>query len=182
VVSFTNGVAQVQISQAITLPASASYLRVTRAAELWSFAYSSNGTNWTSAGSFDLPITLNSMGVYAANHNPGTKPAPAHTAVIDYFFNSAAPIAPEDGRQNTIGVTVNGEGEVNLSPDKDTYACGEQVQVQAVPADEWQFASWGGALTGTGATKTLTVTGDHQIIANFFQGEGFIVNLPAVLR
>ncbi len=84
---------------AINLPGplgATSYLRMTRANTVWTFAYSANGTDWTPAGGLDFDAPINQVGVFSANHNPGAQPAPAHTAVVDYFFNSSAPIVPED--------------------------------------------------------------------------------------
>jgi uncharacterized repeat protein (TIGR02543 family) len=74
----------------------ASYLRLTRADTLWSFAYSANGTDWTPAGGFEFDVDIARVGVYAANHPAGGGSSPAHTAVVDYFFNTASPIVPED--------------------------------------------------------------------------------------
>jgi hypothetical protein len=72
----------------------ASYLRLARADTQWSFAYSANGTDWTPAGGFEFDVDIARVGVYAANHPEGS--SPAHTAVVDYFFNTASPINPED--------------------------------------------------------------------------------------
>ena len=68
------------------------YLRVTRAGDNWTVRYSTDGTIWNMVPSFDKIFNVSAVGVYAAN-SAGT----AHTAVVDYFFNTAYPIVPEDG-------------------------------------------------------------------------------------
>ena len=66
----------------------------------WVAAYSTDGSgyttvwSWTSnaAGAYRSFLTPTAVGVMAGN--TGT---PAYTAVFDYFFESSAPISPEDG-------------------------------------------------------------------------------------
>lgn len=70
------------------------YMRVRRTGSRWEQAWSPDGVNWTVAAAFDLPLPVASVGVYAGNAG---SPAPAHTARIDYVFDSSAPIVPEDG-------------------------------------------------------------------------------------
>jgi hypothetical protein len=70
------------------------YLRVAREGTLWRFRYSYDGTIWTTIGTFTQTLTVREVGVFAGNAQGAT--SPAFTAVVDYFFNTAAPIAPED--------------------------------------------------------------------------------------
>lgn len=158
----------------VPLPNTPPYLRVTRVGSQWSFSYSNNGTDWISGGSFVFDMNVARSGIYGANHGtPPTRPAPAHTAVVDYFFNSASPIVPEDGQTPgnfTIGINKVGEGTVTINPTKPTYGCGEQVTLTAVPAAGWSFAGWSGDLTGSAATQQLTVQRNHSITATFVRG------------
>lgn len=96
VAAIRNGAVSDQHSVNVSPLGAASYLRMTRADSNWTFAYSANGTNWTPFYGLEFDAPVNAVGVFSANHNPGGNPAPAHTAVVDYFFNSAAPIVPED--------------------------------------------------------------------------------------
>ena len=73
----------------------ATYLRVNRSGDTWTFSYSGDGSAWTVAGSFTHSMVVSSMGPFAANHGSGNN-APAYTAEVDYFFNTASPISPED--------------------------------------------------------------------------------------
>ncbi|MBX7250398.1 MAG: hypothetical protein K1X50_00350 [Candidatus Promineofilum sp.] len=150
------------------------YLRVTRVGASWSYSYSDNGTDWVSGGSFAYTLNVTKTGVYGANHGtPPFRPAPAHTAIVDYFFNSAAPIVPEDGHTpGNFTITVNkvGQGNVTLNPAKQTYACNEKVTLTAVPAVQWRFVGWSGDLTGSALSQQLTVTRNHTVTATFARG------------
>ena len=182
VAGFEDGRPRAIISN-IYLPATPAYLRVTRVGSSWSFSSSEDGQAWFSAGSFVHSMVVTRSGVFGANH--GTVPGiPAHTAIVDYFFNSAAPIVPEDGNDlSNLKVTVNkvGEGAVNLNPAKPGYACGDKVTLTAVPAGGWVFAGWSGDLTGSGPSQQLTVSRNHTVTATFVKSTGAKLYLPMVI-
>jgi regulation of enolase protein 1 (concanavalin A-like superfamily) len=69
------------------------YMRITRDGHTWTQEYSFNGRIWTPGAEFDFPMVVNQVGVFAGNAGDD----PAHIVRIDYFFNMAAPIDPEDG-------------------------------------------------------------------------------------
>ncbi len=163
------------------------YLRVTRVGSQWSFSSSNDGQSWLAAGSFSFPLAVTKSGVFGANHGASTggQAIPQHTAIVDYFFNTAAPIVPEDG--NTIGnltVTVNkvGQGTVTLNPSKPSYTCGEKVTLTAKPDNGWVFSGWSGDLSGTGATQELTVARNQVVTATFVKSTGFKTYMPLVIE
>lgn len=170
----------------VHLPSTPAYLRVTRAGTLWGFSSSNDGETWFSAGSFNHAMVVTKSGVFGANHGATSgNNAPPHTAIVDYFFNTAAPIQPEDGNTlNNLTVTVNkvGEGSVNLSPAKPTYTCGETVTLTAVPANGWMFSGWSGDLTGSGSSQQLTVSRNHTVTATFVKSTGAKIYMPMVIR
>ena len=178
---FVNGIPRALISGVLLMDGTPSHLRVTRVGDQWSFSYSYNGATWTSGGSFIHKLAVTKTGVYAANHGtPPARPAPAHTAIVDYFFNTAAPIVPEDGQNAgnfTIATNKVGQGTVTLTPSKATYGCGEVVTVTAVPAANWLFAGWSGDLTGSAPSQQLTVSRNYAVTATFIQGN-FNLFLP----
>jgi len=69
----------------------------------------------------------------------------------------------------TITTSVNpaGGGNITLVPNKTTYQPGEQVQVTATANSGYSFTGWGGDLTGSNPTETVTVNSNLNIIANF---------------
>ncbi len=70
------------------------YLRIHRTVNAWTVSHSGDGSAWTSAGSFSDTLTVTRIGLFAGNSGSGT--VPAQTAIIDYFFNTASPVTPED--------------------------------------------------------------------------------------
>ncbi|WP_200906179.1 glycosyl hydrolase family 28-related protein, partial [Limnoraphis robusta] len=74
-------------------PTQASHLRVNRQGSTWKLEYSADGQTWASAGSFTQALNVTSVGTFAGNAGNN---APAFTSQVDYFFNTAAPIVPED--------------------------------------------------------------------------------------
>jgi regulation of enolase protein 1 (concanavalin A-like superfamily) len=73
-------------------PGAADYLRVERAGDLWTLSHSGDGETWQVAGSFTQSLAVTQAGLFAGSSDA----APGHTARVDYFFNSAAPVVPED--------------------------------------------------------------------------------------
>jgi regulation of enolase protein 1 (concanavalin A-like superfamily) len=72
---------------------SAPYIRVIRAGDLWTMEYSTDGTSWTTAGSFTHVLTVSAAGVVGGN----TGPTLGYTAQVDFFENADDPIVDEDG-------------------------------------------------------------------------------------
>jgi large repetitive protein len=191
VAGFTNGTPDVLI-RGNYLQATPPYLRVTRVDEKWSYSYSTNGNVWTPAGSFSRAMNVTKTGVFASNHAFPAQTVPPHTAVVDYFFNSVAPIVPEDGNQVanfTLKVNTIGEGTVTQNPDKDFYQCNEQVNLTASPASGWRFNGWSGDLSGTSPNQQIVMTKNQQVTATFVRGTDppppllpFRLYLPVVMR
>ncbi|MFC1889604.1 DUF1349 domain-containing protein, partial [Thermodesulfobacteriota bacterium] len=101
------------------------YLRVRREGNLWTVLYSYDGVSWTLANTFTQAMTVTAVGVYTGN--PSGTP---QTALVDYFFNTASPIDPEDGGEEICGNGLDDDGDGiidNRDIDEDGYideACG----------------------------------------------------------
>lgn len=147
----------------ITVNTAPLYLRINRTGDLWTESYSLDGLNWIEAISFTEEIIVESVGLLAGN----TDDNPAHVALVDYFFNTASPISPEDGDDNSLTVIPDGNGSISVDPDQSTYDCGDQVTLTANPAPGWVFDSWGGGLTGSTNPATVTMNGRRVITATF---------------
>ncbi|MFN0159305.1 MAG: immunoglobulin domain-containing protein [Bacteroidota bacterium] len=72
------------------------FMRVRRVGNGWLMKYSLDGVSWTIAASFTHVMNLTGVGPYGGN--AGTTP-PSFASQIDYFFNVASPIIPEDSVQ-----------------------------------------------------------------------------------
>jgi regulation of enolase protein 1 (concanavalin A-like superfamily) len=91
--SFIDLAPTTQVNSAIT-DGTPLYMRVGRAGDQWTLSYSYDGETWTTGVSFNHSLTVTGVGPYAGNGVGGS--SPAHTGSIDYFFNTASPIVPED--------------------------------------------------------------------------------------
>jgi hypothetical protein len=72
-------------------------LRLARSGNVWTGSWSTDGTNFTSAGSFTFGLNVAKVGPYAGNANSVAANTPAFTATVDYFFNTSTPISNQDG-------------------------------------------------------------------------------------
>jgi regulation of enolase protein 1 (concanavalin A-like superfamily) len=74
------------------------WMRVKRSGSTWTQSWSIDGTNFSAAMPFTFSLTVSKVGPFAknsGNEQLHTR-APSFTALIDYFFNRAAPISPTD--------------------------------------------------------------------------------------
>jgi regulation of enolase protein 1 (concanavalin A-like superfamily) len=139
--SVAGGVASVKVASALSpVPSAPFWLRVKRTGSTWLFTYSRDGVSWSTAGSFSFAMTVAKVGPYAGNAANGPSPAPAWTATVDYFFNTASPIIPEDGAGGTTTTLTN-----------DDFSAG------ALNAGTWSFVNPGG-----GASQSMD--GQHAVI------------------
>ncbi len=142
------------------------WLRVTRSGASWTLATSTNGTSWTTIGSFTQAINATAVGPFAGNAG---NPVPAFTAKVDYVFDAADPVVPEDTPlpviERTLTTQVSGNGTITRSPNKTTYDNGEQVTLTANPGTNFSFAGWSGSLTGGANPATLTMDADKSVTA-----------------
>ena len=160
-----NGGEAVKLHKA-TISGSPTYLRVTRVGDGWTVATSGDGVSWQPEGSFGQALNVTAVGVYGGN--AGT-PAPAHTAVVDYFANTAAPIIAEDGGEHTLTVEVVGNG---ASEPKSRLCLRDVLRRRSRRADRdcgsgWAFEQWEGVVTGSTNPVQLPMTSDQSVTAVF---------------
>ncbi len=122
-VTVTSGYSKIQGEFSIT-PGDALWLRLSRSENAWRGFHSQDGEIWIEAFVFDHVMTASRVGVFGGNagapyadsdlefDNPvidkrlDGRPAPAFDVMVDYFFDTANPIDPEDGDiQNGVRVT-----------------------------------------------------------------------------
>lgn len=101
VASFVNGMPTALldkvIGNGIPLPY---FVRVRRTGDTFSYQRSTDGYNFSEAVHFTRRLTVSQIGPFAGNSACGYT-APAFTSSIDYFFNTATPIVPQDGVAGT---------------------------------------------------------------------------------
>ncbi|MFP4608318.1 MAG: InlB B-repeat-containing protein, partial [Candidatus Aenigmatarchaeota archaeon] len=108
------------------------------------------------------------------------------TFEYDYTFDEAGEIEVEvhDEEGNAIlsdtvtvfdlfelDVNTEGEGDVEVDPEEDTYGEGTEVTLTASPAEDWEFVEWTGDVDTIEDTEeaetTITMDGDKNITAVF---------------
>lgn len=86
----------------------------------------------------------------------------------------------EESTQYTLNVTQSGQGLVTKSPNKSSYAPGEQVSVSAAPDSGWLFSGWTGDASGSTNPLVVTMDGNKSIEAVFVQDSNFVLNVSEV--
>jgi|GEM_PF-553146 len=152
-------------------------MRITRQGDLWTLSYSYEGQTWNPAVAFTHPMNVSAIGPFAGNLGPGLN------AVIDYFFNTAAPIEPEDGLPpsnpgTTITTSTEGNGSITWEPDADIYYCDEVVTLTAIPDIGWSFTGWSQDATGTENPVEIEMNSHKTITAHFVQD----IEVPPVIE
>jgi chitinase len=90
-------------------------------------------------------------------------------ALAVFLLSTLALAAPP---QYTIAKNVlpdDSAGDILFEPDKLTYQKNNIITVTAVPADDWNFDRWEGALSGNQNPTTLRVGGNATVTAVFVQ-------------
>ncbi len=73
----------------------------------------------------------------------------------------------EDLDQYELIVNIEGEGEVNIEPEKEEYEEGEEVTLTAEPEEDWIFQGWTGDIEGSEEEFTITMDEDKEVTATF---------------
>ena len=165
------GTSTIRINGGIGTSADPVWLRVSRAGDQWSLSWSFDGVSFTPAGSFSHSLAVQDLGIYSGNSGP------AHSAVIDYVFETGAPVAPEDGvppglTGYALGIATTGNGGVSLDPAQALYYCDEDVELTAVADPGWTFDRWEGDLTGSTNPATVSMTAARSVTAVFVEDGG----------
>jgi Divergent InlB B-repeat domain len=160
-------------------------MQVLRTGNNWRVAWSKDGTEWFTSDDlqFDHLLNVTKVGAFIGNAGNNNSAAPAFSGVIDYVFNRATPINPEDGKPVLLPIYKTGQGNITKTP-----LCGSPVTLTAVPVAGWTFSGWGGRLTGNASPVTLNFaagdavtavfTEDQYNITQAIEGQGAIQMLP----
>lgn len=66
-----------------------------------------------------------------------------------------------------VTIQTEGEGSVSKTPDQNSFEYNSSVELEAMPADGYQFVEWKGDISSTDNPYELTVTADTSITAVF---------------
>jgi surface protein len=85
-------------------------------------------------------------------------------------------------RNYPLNITVEGEGTVQervVSAKSTEYPFQTVVELTPIPAMGWEFANWGGDLSGNQNPQTISVTGEKNVTARF-QRKSYPLNITIV--
>ncbi len=161
---FVNGNPTIVANVPVTLTGSTSYMRVSRTGDDWVQQWSDDGVTWSTNVTFTHAMVVSEAGVFAGNAGGN---APAHTAVVDYVFNTASPIVPEDATtQNCGGNTGDNTPPVISAVSVDATAVTATVTwtTDETASGEVAYgptASYGSSVTGASSALShgVTITG-----------------------
>ncbi|MEM7131331.1 MAG: hypothetical protein AAF702_33770 [Chloroflexota bacterium] len=164
-------------------------IRVQHFDDRWRLFYSFDGSNWIGPKvTFEHPLVVKQIGVFAGNTASNDDIPPAYEAKIDYFYNSIVPLTPEDFIQNQITVNTigNGSGTVNVSSAQQNsteYTCGEIVTLTAQPSSNARFVRWSGSgIDTTDNPARISITGGLQTVTAEFETAMQAIFLPFVVE
>lgn len=145
------GVETAMSSAVITPPGPSVWMRVQRTGSTWTQTWSPDGTNYTPVNSFTQSETVGAITLFAGNFNSTPSDAPSFAAYVDYFFNTASPISPEDGGGPNLSL-------VSVSP---TAASSVLTWTTDVPASS--RVDYGTATSYGSFISDATLTTAHSI-------------------
>jgi hypothetical protein len=159
--SFAGGTPTIR-KDTVIAPGNPLFLRVKRQGSTLTGSFSYNGSAWITATSFSYALTVNSVGPFVGNHGIPANTSPAFTALIDYFFNTASPISPEDGASTPVAPAITGQ------PTNQTVNVGQTATFSVIASGtapltyQWQknTVNVGGA-TSPSYTTPATALGDN---------------------
>lgn len=91
--------------------------------------------------------------------------------VIDEPKRVTAVFEEDDAEGYALNLSVEGEGSVEVDPDRERYDPDEEVTLTATPDEGWVFAGWEGDLNGDENPVDITMDSNKQITAVFEQDE-----------
>jgi hypothetical protein len=129
------------------------YMRVKRQGNQWTLSYSFDGQNWTAQTPFSHTMVVTKIGPYSGNGIGAS--SPEHTTSVDYFFNTASPIDPEDGPSGPLTPAIS------VIPAADTTSC------SGSPAYQF-YIDYGGTTEIRGFDVTFNVDTTVVTVNNLF--------------
>lgn len=101
-------------------------------------------------------------GDLTGNANPATI-IMSSSKVVTAIFTENPP------SEYSLSINTVGSGSVAKSPSQVSYTSGTVVTLTAIPAVDWSFSGWGGALSGTSNPATVIMDSNKAVTATFTQ-------------
>jgi uncharacterized repeat protein (TIGR02543 family) len=104
----------------------------------------------------------------------GATTHPSDTATLHFTITGDTTIDAlfaQQGSVYTLNTSTTGNGAISHDPAQAAYLPGQVVTLRANPSPGWAFSQWTGDLSGGANPATLTMNGDHTVMATFVQAE-----------
>ncbi len=142
----------------------APYLRVARSGDEWTLFYSIDGSVWSQAGSFSHALEVSAAGVFSGN----TGAAAGHTALVDYFENSGAPLNVEDGEfANDDKISLRADTTVMIDVADDLLANDDVPGSDPLSLESFTQPNHGAVASGPNGTLTYTPDAGYAGVDSF---------------
>ena len=100
--------------------------------------------------------------------------------IVDYFFDTAKPIDPQDGAIYSLSVSSEDNGDVDVAPDRTWYDPDTLVHLSANPDPFWEFTGWTGSVVSSDNPLMVVMDAHVVIQANFAPVPPIISNIQMV--
>ncbi len=95
--SVSGGTGTARLNVGIQPTGSSVWLRLSRVGDTWTLRWSPDGSVWNQAGQFTYGMQVTAVGLHSASTATPASATQQFTGSFDYFFDTSAPIAAEDG-------------------------------------------------------------------------------------
>ncbi|MGR9048624.1 InlB B-repeat-containing protein [Halobacillus faecis] len=82
-------------------------------------------------------------------------------------FTKEIPLMVEGENESYIQTNLEGQGRIVVTPEKESYESGDELQLQAIGEPGWTFVRWAGDLEGNQSTIQHTIDGNLNVTAIF---------------
>ncbi|MEO0478683.1 MAG: PKD domain-containing protein [Planctomycetota bacterium] len=166
------------------------FVRVDRVGDDFAVSTSIDGVNFTTGVNFNYPLAVSQVGVHVGTQGISA-PSPEFTSLVDYFFNTAAPIDPEDGVSNNEAPIADAGSNVAAHPGDvivlDGSASSDDLTSVGDLTKQWSFISVpaGSSVVLSGADTinpsfTVDALGDY-VLELIVIDEGGLQSPPATV-
>jgi len=136
-----------------------------------------SGSSYTCGTS--VPVTATPANGYSFGQFSGALTGSTNPQSLVLNTNSTVTATFVQGTTCTLSSSVTGSGSIMVSPSGTVFSCGTQLTITAVPATNYSFTGFSGALTGTTNPQMLTLNANSTVSAAFTQ-TSFPINVNVV--
>ncbi len=132
---------------------------------LWALKHNLSMLNWSLGDIYEASAALNPGAPDRARWN-NDRHLSKSGQFMRQWIRDINTVKYDNGSPRLV-VSLDGPGSVTVSPEKEHFDKGEEVTITAIPEGNAQFVRWGGSVTETDQSITVTMDGPKRIRARF---------------